>query len=138
MHGTVGSRKEFLCHGNKITEYSERGKKVLNFSSMNHQKKCPCLPCLKTVSTCVPPPSSFFTGSSGSSTSSLVSFDHRSPYAFTVTKERKPRPKKTSDNIEQSCYVIMSFLTISMVTLALVLIYLSQTTKVMQEGIADY
>lgn len=73
---------------------------------------------------------------STSSTSSLVPFDHRSPYAFTVTKQSKLG--HSNYNMEQSCCVVVSFLFISLISLALVLIYLSQSTKVMKEGMSGY
>jgi len=149
-----GCGKRSRGHGCIVTKYGERGKWEKKTLNVMERVECSTIKTAEFSSTIsLPPPFSYIPkypvcsqpGSSSSSSSSLssssssssspVPFDHRSPYAFTVNKESRPRHKR--NNMDQSCCVIVSFFFISLLALTLLLIYLSQSTKVMKEGMSQ-
>jgi len=70
-----------------------------------------------------------------SSMTSLVSLDPSSPHAFTTNNLETKRVRET---MEQSSWVILIFLLISVIFLVIVLIYISQRTNMMKDGISNY
>lgn len=131
--------------GRNILKYGERGKSEQRTLDGIERVPCPYVYTIKTVEVhspiFLPPPPSYIPESPtcsqhSSPSSSSVLFDHRSPYAFTVNKDSRKRHQKY--NMGQSGCVILSFICISLLALALVLIYLSQSTNLMKEGMSEY